>query len=469
MKNIIIVGAGPAGLSCAYKLVRSNGYNVKVLEASSFIGGMSRSFNLWGQRVDLGPHRFFSKQNEVNQFFDQLIGDDFTVVDRQTRIFYNGKYFDYPIKIGNVLSNVSILTIIQILGYYFISRINPIKNPRNFEEWVSNKFGKKLYEIFFKHYSEKLWGVSCDKIDSDWAAQRIKKFSLSKAIKLAFRLNKGNSHATLVDQFKYPKNGTGTIYERAADYIKEHGGMIQTNSQVKRVLMDEKDEKVIGVELGDGTLHKADYIISTMPLTSLLKGLKKVPEKVNNSVAQLKYRNTILVYFEIDNAHLFTDNWLYIHSPEVGHGRITNFKNWCDSLNRGKNTSIICLEYWCFSEDTIWNCDDAETIAKAKEEILKIDLIPNDACIINSKVFKVPRSYPLYAVGYQKNIEVIKQHLSKIQGLYPIGRYGSFKYNNQDHSILMGLLAAKKIFGDASINLWQINTDTEYQESGELN
>lgn len=463
----IVIGAGPAGLSCARELAKQS-KEVKVYEASENIGGMSRSFDLWGQRVGLGPHRFFSKQKEINSFFTDLIKDDYTLVNRQTRIYYRNKFFDYPIKLGNVIKNLPIWVIFQVGWHYILQMIFPIKEPKNFEEWVTNKFGKKLFQIFFKNYTEKLWGIKCSQIDADWAAQRIKTLTLFGAVKAAMFGNKGNKHKTLVDQFAYPKNGTGTLYERAADNIKENGGGLLLSSPIKRVLLDEGNKKTIGVELADGTIEKADNVVSTMPLTLLLKGFNNVPEKVTKAADKLYFRNTILVYLEVDADNLFTDNWLYIHAPNVKHGRITNFRNWCPSLNRDKKTTIICMEYWCFEQDDIWVGDENNITDLAQEEIYKINLIPNTVKILNTKVIKIPKCYPVYETGYQENINTVIEFLKPIKGLFPIGRYGAFKYNNQDHSILMGLLAAEKIIEEKEIDLWSINTDTEYQEEGEI-
>lgn len=465
--NTIIIGAGPAGLSCGYELAKK-GKTVEVFEASPYIGGMARSFDLWGQRVDVGPHRFFSKQKEINDFFTELIKDDFTLVDRQTRIYYRHSFFEYPLKLGNVLTNLPPFVIVQILWYYAVQMIFPVKDPKNFEEWVTNRFGKKLFEIFFKHYTEKLWGIKCTDIDADWAAQRIKTLTLIGAVKSAIFGNRGNKHKTLVDQFAYPKNGTGTLYERAAEYISNNGGEVNMTTPIKRVLLDDTNKKVKGVELIDGTIKKAENIVSTMPLTTLIKGFNDVPEKVQKAVDALYFRNTILVYLEIDQDKLFTDNWLYIHSPDVKHGRITNFRNWCTSLNKDKKTTILCLEFWCFEEDEIWTGDEQNVVKMAEEEVYQINLIPKEAKILNNKVVKVPKCYPVYETGYQEGLNTIIDYLNGIEGLFPIGRYGAFKYNNQDHSILMGLLAADKIADGKQVDLWQINTDTEYQEDGKI-
>jgi len=466
MKKIIVIGAGPAGVSCGYELSKA-GYSVEVFEASSYIGGMARSFDLWGQRVDVGPHRFFSKDKKINSFFSNLIKDDYTLVNRLTRIYYLNTFFNYPIKLFNVLVNLPFITIFQILWEYIKVQITPNKNPKTFEEWVTNKFGKKLFEIFFKNYSEKLWGIPCSKIDASWAAQRIKSLSLWEAVKSALIGNVGNKHKTLVDQFAYPNNGTGIIYERAAKFIQENGGQVYLNEPVKKVIQDDQG-KVIGIELINGTIHYADAVVSTMPLTILMDGLVNTPVEIMEAAQKLYFRNTLLVYLEIDAIHLFKDNWIYVHSPEVKHGRITNFRNWSKDLYGDKQTTIICLEFWAFDQDLIWGESDQYLAELAKKEINLLKLLPSNAKIINEFVMRVPRCYPVYETGYQEHLSKVENHLNTIQNLYPIGRYGSFKYNNQDHSILMGLLAAEKIINGTNIDLWQINTDIEYQEEGKI-
>lgn len=465
-KTAIIIGAGPAGLSCGYELTKA-GFEIEVFEASPFIGGMSRSLDLWGQRVDLGPHRFFSKEKRINEFFTNLMKDDYTLVNRLTRIYYRNRFFYYPIKIFNVLKNLPLITIVQILWEYMRIRLFPFKNPKTFEEWVSNRFGRKLFEIFFKHYSEKLWGIPCSSIDADWAAQRIKSLSLWEAIISAIFGNNGNKHKTLLDQFAYPNNGTGTIYERAANYIIANGGKVNLQNSVKCVIQDNTG-KAIGIKLENNKIIKSDFVISTMPLTLMVKRLQNVPESVMHSIEKLYYRNTILAYLEVDSTDLFSDNWIYIHSPEVRTGRITNFRNWSKELNRAKSTTILCMEYWAFDNDPIWH-DRDENIAKlAKKELRILKLFPSEIEILNTYILKVPQCYPVYETGYYVNLKNVENYINSITNLIPIGRYGAFKYNNQDHSILMGILAADKISKKTDIDLWAINTDIEYQEDAKI-
>ena len=464
--KVVIIGAGPAGLSAAYELTKA-GVDVTIYEASGEVGGMCKSIELWGQIVDLGPHRFYSKEKRINTFFHEIIQDDFTMVKRLTRIYYRNRFFNYPLKILNVLKNLPFTTTIKIIFDYCIQQIHPIKAPKTFEEWVINRFGKKLYEIFFKNYSEKLWGIPCSDIDVDWAAQRIKTLSLSGAIINAIRDNSGTKHTTLIDQFAYPKYGTGQLYKKAQDKIEQMGNRVILNNPVKKILID-KNNKANGIVLADGTTISADEVISTMPITNLLKGLDHIPENIKKAASKLYYRNTILVYLEIDAIDLFPENWIYVHSPDVKHGRITNFRNWCPSINKGKKTSILCLEYWAFEEDNIWTEKDTIIEELAKQELRKLQLINTTHNIINSHVIRIPKCYPVYETGYKKHLDVITNYLNEIKNLKLIGRYGAFKYNNQDHSILMGILSAQKILGKSTVNLWDINTDIEYQEEGKI-
>ena len=461
-KKVIIIGAGPAGISAGYELTK-RGIPVEIFEASPYVGGMSRTFDLWGQKVDLGPHRFFSKEKQINNFFKEVVKDEYTMVNRLTRIYYRNSFFNYPLKIFNVLSNLGIFDAISIMFHYGLQRLNPIKDPKNFEEWVTNRFGKKLFSIFFKSYSEKLWGIPCTKIDASWAAQRIKSLSLVQAVLSAFVGNRGNKHATLVDEFAYPKGGTGVLYEKAANYIKQNGGTIHLSTPVKEILVDDSNT-AYGVKLVDDKEITATNVISTMPLTQMVKGLKNTPTEVVEKCNELYFRNTILLYLEVDTQDLFEDNWIYVHSNDVKFGRITNFRNWCPSINGTSETSILCLEYWCFDEDDMWKASEEEISNLAKEEIRKINLIPKSSNILNSKMVHVPKCYPVYETGYQAKVDVISNYLDSINNMLVIGRYGAFKYNNQDHSILMGILAAKKINNEENVDLWEINTDTEYQE-----
>jgi len=465
-KSVIIIGAGPAGLTAAYELTKK-GNKVTVIESTGSVGGMAKSFELFGQIVDCGPHRFFSSDKIVNDLFHEVVEDDYTLVNRLTRIYYKNKFFDYPLKLGNVLKNLSPLEIVQILWSYAFQRVFAKKNLDTFEDWVTDKFGKKLFQMFFKTYSEKLWGIRCDQIDSDWAAQRIKKLSLYEAVKAAIFGNKGNKHKTLVDQFAYPNHGTGEVYEKMARSIIDKGGEILFNKKIKNI--DVLDKTVQSLTDENGIVYTADIIISTMPLTLLLQGMSEIDQGILDLSKKLYFRNTTLVYLEIDSNKLFPDNWIYVHSPEVKHGRITNFRNWCSTINKDKESTILCMEFWSFDHEELWGYSDEQLADLAAKEIRTLNLIQPSSNILNTSVMRIPKCYPVYETGYMENLQPVIDYMKGFKNLYPIGRYGSFKYNNQDHSILMGILIARQIETGRDQNLWNINTDSDYQEETEIN
>jgi protoporphyrinogen oxidase len=461
-----IIGAGPAGITAAYQLAKA-GVNVQVFEAGDTVGGLSRTFDLWGQKVDLGPHRFFSDDRRVNDVWLEVVGNDYRMVDRLTRIYYQNRFFHYPLKPMNALWNMGIGKAIQCLSSYAKERIRPSYSAdqnETFESWVVVRFGRQLYEMFFKSYSEKLWGIPCDQLDADFAAQRIKKFSLGEAIKAALGIGKAG-HKTLVDQFAYPTGGTGMVYERMAQRVDELGGHVHLNSPVRRIL--HHDKIVHGLELVDGRIEPFDQVISTMPLTLLVRGLGDLPREVEAGVNQLRFRNTVLVYLNVDRADLFKDQWLYVHSPELGTGRVTNFRNWVPDLYGDSPNSILALEYWCYDEDALWTESPQLLAERAAREMRATGLI-GDAKILDAHVHRIRRCYPVYSQGYKKHLAPVIGHVKQYQNFQAIGRYGSFKYNNQDHSILMGVLAAENILDGRTHDLWAVNTDSEYQESATI-
>ncbi|NTW48587.1 MAG: FAD-dependent oxidoreductase [Chlorobiales bacterium] len=458
--KVAIIGAGPAGITCAYQLAKAN-VDVTVYEASSSVGGMAKTIDLWNQKVDLGPHRFFSSDTRVNEVWLEVAGDDYDMVDRLTRIYYKGKFYYYPLKAFDALSNLGLLEASMCVLSYSKEKISPRQQDGSFEDWVSSRFGERLFEIFFKTYSEKLWGIHCKELDADFAAQRIKKLSLYEAIKNAVFGGRGNTHKTLVDQFAYPHDGTGMVYERMACYVKKQGGKVFLNTHVAHVLTEQ--HKVTGLQLENGKFYEYDHVISSMPLPFLVTNLPEAPNHIKASAESLKFRNTILIYLNVDAINLFPDNWLYVHSAELMTGRITNFRNWIPQLYGDENTSILTLEYWCYDEDDFWIWDDKRLIEMASDELRKTGLI-KEAKILDGYVHRIKRCYPVYSKGYKERVKPVEDYLRTIDGLTAIGRYGSFKYNNQDHSILMGLLAAENLTKNTKHDLWEINTDYEYQE-----
>ncbi len=462
--RVAVIGAGPAGMTAALQLQRG-GATVDLYEASSFVGGMARSIDLWGQRVDLGPHRFFSTDPRVNQFWLEIVSRDYAMVDRQTRIYYDQKFFQYPLRpldacrqlglVNSALCGASYLK--QLSGFAVAKDCEP-----SFQTWVTQRFGRRLFETFFKSYSEKLWGIPCNELSDEFAAQRIKQFSLAEAVRSSFSRRRASDHKTLVDRFAYPTGGTGMVYERMATMFRASGGTVHLEFPIRRVVTEQR--RVTGIELGDGNTRRYDHVISTMPLTSLVKGFDYAPDDVLKSASQLKFRNTVIVYLNVDSTSLFSDQWLYIHSPNLAAGRVTNFRNWVKELYGNSSTTILAVERWCDADDATWNASDETLIEQASAEMRQAKLIGNET-ILNGHVVRLPRCYPVYRCGYQTHIDVVAGFIRSLSGLTVIGRYGAFKYNNQDHSILTGLLAAENLLNQQSHDLWDINSDYEsYQE-----
>lgn len=456
-----IIGAGPAGLTAAYQLSKQ-GVSVQVFEAGPSVGGMAQTISLWNQRVDIGPHRFFSSDARVNSLWLEVVGDDFEMVDRLTRIYYKNRFFFYPLKPVDALVKLGTWEATRCLASYAAQQFKKTLPKAGFEAWVTGRFGRRLFEIFFKTYSEKLWGIPCHELDSDFAAQRIKQLSLFGAVVNALRGGRGNTQKTLVEQFAYPHGGTGIVYERMAEDVRTHGGQIFCHRPVQRVLNE--GGTVTGLETVDGERHRFDHVISTMPLSLLVTRLPEVPSSVKQAAESLQFRNTVIVYLKVESSDLFQDQWLYIHSDDLQMGRVTNFRNWVPQLYGEEPSSILALEYWCNSDEPTWTATDETLIDLGKKELRRTGLI-GDAAISDGHIHRIPRCYPVYRCGYKDPLETIQQYLSSLQGLSVIGRYGAFKYNNQDHSLLMGLLAAENISEGTSHNLWDINTDYEnYQE-----
>ena len=460
--RIAVIGAGPAGLTAGLELAKG-GIAVDVFEASSQVGGLARSIDLWGQRVDLGPHRFFSTDARVNRFWLDVVGSDYHLVSRLTRIYFDGKFFDYPLRPLNVFTQLGIAeTTLTLLSYARqCLGLNAKADQPSFEAWVTRRFGKRLYETFFKTYSEKLWGIPCTELSEDFAVQRIRKLTLRDAVGAALFPSKKHEHRTLADCFAFPSQGTGMVYERIADRLSAAGGQVLLNSPIRHV--QTVDGRVTGITTADGIEHAYDHVISTMPLTLLVQGLNNVPQSVLDAVDQLKFRNTVLVYLEVADPKLFRDQWLYIHDARVRVGRVTNFSNWQMAQQTDPPSSILCCEYWCNHTDETWTASDEQLASQAVAELKLIGLLPTS--VHNSHVVRIPRSYPVYRIDYRQHVNVVSDFLRQIQGLSVIGRYGSFKYNNQDHSILMGLLASENILQRTRHNLWELNSDFEsYQE-----
>ena len=458
-KNILIIGSGPAGLTCGYQISKNKDFNSKIIEISNEVGGMARSINIFDRIVDIGPHRFFSNDTRINKLWLEVVGDEYKMVNRLTRIYYKKKFFNYPLKPFNALFNLGIFTSFLCLLSYLRYLIFPKKDTSNFSNWITNRFGFKLYSIFFKSYTHKLWGISPDELSSEFAKQRIKNFSLGEAIKQLFKKN--NNHKTLVDQFAYPLKGNGYVYEKMKDKYIKNGGEILFE---KKIISIEKINDVFNVIYSDNDHEIFDHVVSSMPIDNFLNLFKDY----KGNLPELKFRNTILVYSNIISENLFKDQWLYIQEEEVKAGRITNFNNWVDSIKNNKPGTVLVNEYWTNEEDDMWSMSDQKLRDLCINDLISCGFVNNKSEVTGYKVIRVPKCYPVYSGNYKTEIKKIQKFIDNIDGLQLIGRYGSFKYNNQDHSILMGMLSAENILEGKNNNLWDINTDYKYHESSTI-
>ena len=464
MYDLIIIGAGPAGLTAAYQLSESN-KKVLVLEKKSQVGGLAETKVFGPYRYDIGPHRFFTKNKEVYELFLEMLGNDAVSVDRKTRILFNNSYFDYPLTPLNALFGLGVSESVVIGFSYFLARVKSylsISKINNFEDWVVDKFGKKLFNNFFKNYTEKVWGIDCKDIGSDWAAQRIKGLSLSTAIKFALFPNSKKRPKTLVDKFYYPRLGAGMLWEKFEEHITNKGINVTKNKKVTAVKRS-GDNFMITYEDTEGnktTIESKDVFFSNPLLEFIAIYDSEVPQSVIDSAKALNYRNHISVHITIDKK-LFDDNWIYIHSPNLDMARIADFTNFSDDMSEA-GTYPLTLEYFCFEDDDIWNRQNKDIIDFALNELRSI--FDDKFNVIHSEVSRNANAYPVIKTGYQEHIDVIKDWLSDLPNITAIGRSGMFKYNNQDHAMATGLYASRTLMGQGDYDPWEVNVDGEYHE-----
>jgi len=466
-KKVVIIGAGPAGLTAAYDLCKA-GINSVVIEKDTIVGGLARTVNFKGYHFDIGGHRFFTKVRLVEDMWHEVLGDDFVERKRLSRIYYDKKYYYYPFRPSNALLNLGLFNSFLVVLSYLKSQIFPQKPERTFEQWVSNRFGKRLFEIFFKTYTEKVWGMPCDKISAEWAAQRIKGLSLLSALRDALLKDQSSSQTniikTLVNSFYYPKLGPGMMWEAVKNKVIENGSEILLGADVDKVYWS--DSKIENIEIKTNEkreLIEGTHFISSMPLRELINKLEPTaPDKVKEAAMNLKYRDFLTVALIVNKRDVFPDNWIYMHDPKVKFGRIQNFKNWSPDMVPDQNKTCLGLEYFCFEGDDLWTMPDNKLIELAKEELGILELV-DKSLVVDGTVVRMPKAYPVYDPEYLESLKVIREFLSNFSNIQPVGRNGMHKYNNQDHSMLTAMLAVDNILG-ANYDLWQVNTDKEYHE-----
>ncbi|MCA1636953.1 MAG: NAD(P)/FAD-dependent oxidoreductase [Acidobacteria bacterium] len=477
-KRVAIIGAGPAGLTAAYSLLKkSKEAEVTVLEADpEYVGGISRTVKYKGFRFDIGGHRFFSKSKEVEDFWTEILPNDMLNRPRSSRIFYRGKFFSYPLKAFEALFKLGVAESVLCMLSYSKAQVMPVRDPKNFEDWVSNKFGKRLFSIFFKTYTEKVWGMNCKDISADWAAQRIKGLSLASAIKNAVLpkrkpKNRGEVIKTLIDTFRYPRLGPGMMWEVCAEKIKAMGGNVLMGRKVTGCHWN-NDEKIWTVTSrdADGNESKiqAEHVISSAPLRELGMSLTpKLPQAAVEAAGSLKYRDFVTVALIIKDREQFSDNWIYIHDPNVKVGRVQNFKSWSPELVPDPAFCCYGLEYFCFKDDGLWSSSDENLIELAKSEIEKIGLAkPTD--VVDGCVVRQAKAYPIYDDEYAAHVTTLRTEIERhFPTMHMVGRNGMHKYNNQDHAMMTAMLCAENILADERIyDVWQVNEDADYHEEG---
>jgi protoporphyrinogen oxidase len=468
----VIAGGGPAGLTAALELTK-HGRSCVVLETDRrLVGGISRTDQYKGYRFDIGGHRFFSKSDEVNRLWREVLGDQLLTRSRLSRIYYDRKFFHYPLKPVDALWKLGFLRSVWIGLTYIKAKIAPIKPERSVEDWVVNRFGRVLFEIFFKSYTEKVWGMPTSTISADWAAQRIKDLDLVKAVTSAlfgrFGSGRGEVIKTLIDEFQYPRLGPGQMWEVARDRVRDQGGTVQLD---RRVVEVEHDGSLVTSFLtrdhdGRQARYQGRHFLSTLPVRDLIRAMNPpAPAEVVRAAESLKYRDFLTVVLIVDRPETFPDNWIYIHEPRVRVGRIQNFKNWSPDLVPDQSKTSLGLEYFCFEGDDLWTMADADLIALGRREIEAIGLVAASS-VIDGCVVRMPKAYPVYDDVYQSHLGVIRGWLKNLTNLELAGRNGMHKYNNQDHSMMTALLAARNILGLGRYDTWKVNTDAEYHEGG---
>src|SRR5438034_848204 len=475
--KVAIIGAGPAGLTAGYLLSKEEA-DVIILEADSvYVGGISRTTTYRGFHFDIGGHRFFSKSKAVEDLWTEILPNDMLVRPRSSRIFYGGKFFSYPLKPFEALLKLGIFKSILCVLSWLKARLFPVRHPRNFEEWVSNQFGKRLFNTFFKSYTEKVWGMSCKEISADWAAQRIKGLSLGSAIKNALlpqRSPNGDRTKvikTLINSFRYPRKGPGMMWEAAAEKVQAFGGKVEMGARVNGCAYDEATSAwTVQFKDRDGNQHsiEAEHVISSAPMRELVCGIQPlVSERTRRAAESLKYRDFLTVMLILKERNKFADNWIYIHDPSVKVGRVQNFRSWSPEMVPDPDKACYGLEYFCFEHDGLWGSKDEELIELAKLELIKIGLAREgdvvDGCVVRQK-----KAYPVYDDDYGRHVATIREELEdRYPNLHLVGRNGMHKYNNQDHAMMTAMLCVENILADAKLyDLWQVNSDAEYHEAG---
>jgi protoporphyrinogen oxidase len=470
----VVIGAGPAGLTAAYLLAKE-GRGVTVLEADPlYVGGLSRTVEYRGYRFDIGGHRFFSKSDEIEALWTEILGPEMLARPRLSRIYYKQKFFSYPIRPFEALWKLGIRESALSVLSFFRARLAPIRDPRSFEDWVTNQFGKRLYRTFFKTYTEKVWGMSCREISADWAAQRIAGMSLGAALRNAVEsavpagLRK-EQIKTLVRSFRYPRLGPGMMWDRCAELIRDFGGRVLLGHRVTECEYSKETGRwTVRAFAADGgeTTFCCDNVISSAPVRELAEMIRPpLPQAALDAARRLRYRDFLTIAVILRDTSPLPDNWIYVHDPSVKVGRIQNFKAWSADLVPDPSTACYGLEYFCFEGDGLWASTDQELAALATRELVSLGLA-RAADILDTCVVRQPKAYPVYDAGYDERVETLRGALETgWPGIHLVGRNGMHRYDNQDHAMMTAILTVKNMLaGETVYDVWDVNQDAEYHE-----
>ncbi len=461
-----MLGGGPAGLTAGYVLGLAGERGV-VFEADDVVGGIAKTIQFGGYRFDLGGHRFFTKLRPVQRLWEEVLGDEFLTRSRLSRIYYGGNYFSYPLEARNVVGRLGFSESLLCAASYAAARTRANPNPETFEEWVTARFGKRLYKTFFRSYTEKVWGIPGSEIRSEWAAQRIKNFSFMHALLSVLGLQRGNV-TTLIEEFRYPRLGPGQMWEAFKERVEARDVPVQLNRRVVAVTHDgaRVESVVVRTEDGDELEFPVDGVVSSIPLAELVLSLEPAcPVEVAEAARRLRYRDLCLVALIMEDEDLFPDNWIYIHDPGTRAARVQNFGAWSPDLVV-PGTSCLGVEYFCFEGDEIWEMPPEDAVALAADELAHIGLIDRGRVLDGVKV-RVPKAYPMYDAAYREAVATLRGYLAAFENLEPCGRNGLHRYNNQDHSMWTAILATLNLVADASYDVWSVNTEADYHEEGE--